>query len=460
VAAGLGAAAARLVRSARRRPAWAAGPVVPEALFFLDPIDQICEEPTPGVLRATHILVAALFVSLLLIGALARIDVVVSATGRLTTETAPIVLQPMERAILRELRVKPGDAVTRGEVLATLDPTFARADQAVLEGQLRTVRGQLRRLEAEEAGTALAPTGDTDPDEALQLTVHREREAEYRSRLRTYDEELERLGANLRTVEDNAAALARQVAVGRAIEAMRQTLLTHQNGSRLQYLDALAARMATERELTETADQLPELRHGLRSKAAERQGFVDAWHRETAEALVAARTQLGTLTQSLAKSSRLNDLVVVTAPEDGVVLDVAPRSGGSVLREAEPLVTITPSHAALIAEVMIGSRDVGYVQPGADAVVKIDAFPYQRHGVLKGHVLSVGEESFPLGGGGEAVHRGRIALVDTRLERMPADSRLFPGLTLTAEVKVGSRSALSFLFAPITRAFQESLREP
>ncbi len=445
-------------RTVARRSATAS--VLPEALAFLDPIDQICEERPPPFLRATHALAAALFVSLLAVAALVQIDVVVTGVGRIATDTAPIVLQPMERAILREMKTKPGDRVARGQVLATLDPTFARADQASLSGQLRALRAQSRRLEAEIAATAPEPARQGDSDDALQMALYRERQAEYRSRLMVFDEDLERLRANLRTTEENRAALERQLEITRSVETMRKTLLAQQTGSRLQYLDAVASRMRAERELAEMANRLPELRHGLDSRAAERQGFVDGWRRELSESLVAARAEIAKLVEAVAKSSRLNDLVVVTAPEDGVVLDVAQRSGGSVLREAEPLVTITPSHATLIAEIMIGSRDVGYVLPGAAAEIKVDAFPYQRHGTLKGHLLSVSEESRSSPDGAESLHRGRVGLSDTRLDHVAPDGHLFPGMTLTAEIKIGTRSALSYFLTPITRGFRESLREP
>ena len=433
--------------------------VVPEALAFLDPIDRICEERAPRLLCLTHVVAASLFATLLVLAAVVRVDVVVIGTGRLTTDTAPIVLQPMERAILRDMRVKPGDVVTRGQVLATLDPTFARADEASVSGQLRALQSQQRRLEAEAAGTTFTAREAT-PENSLQLALHHEREAEYRSRLRVFDEECERLRAQLAATEADRAGLLRQLDVSRSVEQMRETLMAHQTGSKLQYLDAMAARLRAERELVETSNRLPQLQHGLQSKLSERQGFVEAWRREISETLVATRAEAAKLGEALAKAARLNDLVVVTAPEDGVVLEVAQRSGGSVLREAEPLVTITPSHAELIAEVMIGSRDTGYLVPNARAEVKVDAFPYQRHGVLQGRLLSVSEESVSGPGGADAFHRGRIELSAARLSDLPPGSRPYPGMTVTAELKVGSRRALSYFLSPITRGLQESLREP
>src|SRR5262249_1284702 len=161
----------------------------------------------------------------------------------------------------------------------------------------------------------------------------------------------------------------------------------------------------------------------------------------------------------------------VTAPADGVVLDIAKRSVGSVLREAEPLITLVPSNATLIAEIKVNSGDVGYTKPGDAVIVKVDAFPYQRHGLLEGRLRSVSEESFTPGSqegvappsgraANSAFHRGEVDLTKTTLEHVPEDAHLIPGRTLPAEIKVGSRSILSFFLYPITRGLDQSMREP
>jgi HlyD family secretion protein len=167
----------------------------------------------------------------------------------------------------------------------------------------------------------------------------------------------------------------------------------------------------------------------------------------------------------------MNDLVVLTAPEDGVVLDIAKRSVGSVLHEAEPLITLVPKMSPLIAEIMIHSADVGYTRVGDEVVIKVDAFPYQQHGLLAGRLRSIGEDSVTPGGAGDAVpvsargaagvfHRCQVTLTSTDLNLLPQGARLIPGMTITAEVKVGFRSVISYFLYPIQRGFDESIREP
>jgi HlyD family secretion protein len=73
---------------------------------------------------------------------------------------------------------------------------------------------------------------------------------------------------------------------------------------------------------------------------------------------------------------------------------VANRSQGSVVREAEPVVTLVPSHGTMIANVWITSKDIGYIKDGDEVRIKVDAFPFQRHGSLRGYVRSITKSSY------------------------------------------------------------------
>ena len=121
--------------------------VLDDALPFQSDIDAIIEERPPHFMRWTQYLIMALFVLLLLIAWLIKVDVVVSSQGRISTETPPIVLQPLEQGIIRELMVHAGDVVHKGQILATLDPTFAEADLGSLSVQQQSVEAQLHRAD-------------------------------------------------------------------------------------------------------------------------------------------------------------------------------------------------------------------------------------------------------------------------------------------------------------------------
>jgi hemolysin D len=117
--------------------------------------------------------------------------------------------------------------------------------------------------------------------------------------------------------------------------------------------------------------------------------------------------------------------------------------------------------------VSINSADVGYVKPGDEVVVKVDTFPFERFGVLHGRLRAIGEDS-QIGGtaaaSGQAIggmaHRSQVELTETTLRDGTTVAHLIPGMTLSAEIKSGSRSVISYFLSPVTRGFSESIREP
>ncbi len=177
--------------------------VLPDAIPFQDPIDEITEEQAPQFIRGTHYFVVSMFLAMILIASVVKVDIVVVGQGRLTTDVPPIMLQPIDRAIVRELKVRTGDTVTKGQVLATLDPTFAKADLAALSNQQKSLLAQIRRLESELSEQPFQTDGSLGSEETLQATLYAQRQLQYQSQLKVYDEEIQRRLSNIRGTEDD-----------------------------------------------------------------------------------------------------------------------------------------------------------------------------------------------------------------------------------------------------------------
>lgn len=448
--------------------------VAPEAVEFQSELEIIVREPPPPILGAPHLVVAGMLALLALIACFVQIDRVVVATGRLATQVPPIVLQPLERSIVRETRVKPGDVVRKGQVLATLDPTFTLADRSALSAQQRALLAQLRRLEAEAVGKPIPgiDQANADPDMALQVRLYIQRQAQYRSRLASLDGGIASAEASLRAAESDEKSLSAQLSVYSDVENLRAQLYKAQTGSRLQLLEAQARRLETERSLQSTTSRIQELRADIAARKAERQNFVDDWQRQLLEQLVATRREASQVDEDLAKAVLRNDLVQLTAPADAIVQEVARLSPGSIAREAEALITLVALDTPLIAEVVIESGDIGYVKAGDPVEVKVAPFPFQRHGMLKGRLRSVSRQSFVPGSAelldalrpptvaGAYVHRAQVDLESLRLRRMPDGAILTAGMVVHAEIKVGSRSLMSYFLYPVLRGLDESMQEP
>ncbi|SFK84436.1 HlyD family type I secretion periplasmic adaptor subunit [Methylorubrum salsuginis] len=426
-------------------------------------LDALFAERPPGAMRGTLYGVVGLVAALTLAASLVKVDIIVSSSGRLLADAPNVVLQPLQLSIIRELRVKAGDTVRKGDVLARLDPTFAQADRGALVAQQEALRAELERLEAELADQPPRFTGE-GPDVALQTSLYRQRRSQFEAQLRSFDAEIARLTGSFAAAGINARSAELQFDVYSELEQMYSQLYRKTVASRVQYLGASVSRLKAERDRQEESNRRNELENQLAAKRAERQVFADRWRSELMEALVKARKEAKGVAESLVKANRMNDLVVLTAPEDGVVLDLARRSVGSVVQPAEPVLTLLPLDAPLFAEVMIGAGDAGYAKPGDEVMVKLDAFPYQRHGTLSGRLRSVRMETAQAPGAGPnasvLTHRGQVELTGDHLRALPEGTRPIPGMSVTAEIKVGTRSVISYFIYPLIRGFDESIREP
>ncbi len=433
------------------------------ALEFLPDADAIERNPLPPYIRTTVHMLALALLLFVVWASFSEVERVVVASGRLVNPLPNIVVQPLETSIIQKIEVRVGQVVHQGQVLATLDPTFAQADEAQLRSRLHSLDTQSRGLTAELQGGTIAPSAK-DPDTTLQAQLSRERQANYAAQLAKMEQNIARLAASIETNRRDQAVMAQRMKSLNEMEAMQESLMAQNFGARLQLLEARDRRLAGERELQLANNREHELRNELAALESEKLAFTRSWRQKTMEDLLSTARDRDGINEQLQKADKRKQLVALVSPVDAVVLDMAKLSQGSVVQAAEQMFTLVPLGAALEAEVKIDSLDIGYIKAGDVAHLKLDAFPFQKHSTLEGHVRTISEDAFrrdtPAQGGLDAFYVSRIAFGDAKLKKMAEKSRLLPGMTLSAEIVVGKRSVMSYLLWPLTKAMDESIREP
>src|SRR5262249_48788221 len=129
----------------------------------------------------------------------------------------------------------------------------------------------------------------------------------------------------------------------------------------------------------------------------------------------------------------------------------------------DPFISLAPLKSPVEAEVHIAARDVGFVRPGDSATLKLDPFHFVEHGTASGNVRWISEGAFLQDDNGSAVdpyYKARIALTEVKLTGVPDSFRLVPGMTLTADINVGSRSVFMYVLKGVLRGTSEAMREP
>ena len=433
---------------------------------FQSDATEIDSQPEPIMARATLWALASLVVFGITWASVAKIDRIVTARGKIVSIAPNVVVQPLEAAVVRSIDAKVGDVVKAGTALATLDPTFTMADVDQIEARIASLDAFIARLEAEQAHRPYKPDANSRFDYGmLQEAIWKERQTQYSAQMRVYDERISRAMANVTSREREREYLASRLKIVREVESMRVELEQSKTGSRLNSLAARDTRIEIERTLSNADNALIENRHEMESINAEREVFQRQWDGKIVEDLVAKRNERDSLTEQLVKARKKQEMVRLETPVDAVVLEVAPRSVGSVIQGAEPFFKLVPLDASLEIEANIQARELGYVAVGDPVQIKIDAYTFQEHGMAEGVVKVISGDSFsetranadlPPG----AYYRARIELSKIELRNVPDNFHLVPGMPLSAEIKIGERSVISYFLRPLLRGFNESMREP
>lgn len=432
---------------------------------FRSETDALSYEKEPIAARFTvFIVTGALFLALGL-AALVSIDRVVTGTGQLVTKEPTVVVQSLNRAIIKSINVKVGDRVQAGDLLATLDSTFATADVAQLEVQIESLNAEIARLEAERDEKPFVAEGLSPRYAELQQSLFDQRQSQRMEQLRSLSSRIAQYEATAVKYQDAQKRYGERAKVMTEVESMRRQLAQQQIGSRLNLLQAMDQRLEILRQMDFDGNALAETEHQLETAHAERDSFVEQWRTQVNMELVQKRTTRDAAMEQLAKARKNAELVNLHAPVDAVVLQLAKLSVGSVLMEASPMFTLVPVDATIEAEVSVDARDIGFIREGDRVILKLEAYNFLEHGHAEGHVKVISEDSFTTREetGNAPVrpfYKATVAIDKTNLHNVPDGFRMIPGMPLTGDVIVGERTLLSYLTQGFLRNINEAMREP
>ncbi len=456
-----------------------------EELAFLPAALEIVETPPSPIGRKVGLTIILLFCAALVWAWWGTIDIVASATGKIVPSGRTKVIQPFETGVVRSIRVQDGQAVKAGDVLIELDPTVNAAERDHLRNDLLAEQLNIARLRAALAGgddpvSDFAPPADADPSlisSQRQLLVNQV--TEHRAKIAALSRQQTQKEAEQATTAATIRKLETLIPIIQPRVDIRKTLMDKELGSKLTYYEVLQLLVEQQEELSVQKSHLREADAAVAAIAETRGQAAAEFRRTLSDELVKAEQKANGLAQDLIKAEQKTKLQLLTAPVDGVVQQLAIHTVGGVVTPAQSLLVVVPSDSRLEIEAMVSNRDIGFVQPGHEAEIKIDTFNFTRYGLLHGRVLSVSQDAIirerqqdrpndrGLGTqndssepkGQELNYSARISLDRTKMQIDDRMVNLSPGMAVTLEIKTGSRMILSYLLSPLLRYRQETLRE-
>ena len=441
---------------------------------FSPPLLRMQESPPAPLAGWMLRALLALLALTLLWMVLGRLDIVAVADGKLVPSTYLKIVQPAEQGIVKEILVREGERVREGQVLVRMDPVLTDADVKAIRAEYFNKRIALRRIDAQLRGAAFTRA----KDEPADLYAHVE--AQYAANVRAYENAVAQERALLEKARyDLAGAQATKAKLEQVLphyleqEKAFEKLSRDGFAGRLMYTDKQRERIEKEQDLR-TQDFTIRSSQALIEQSERKIAQITADYRRQLQAeRMEISGQYEKAEQELAKQSHRQGLLELRAPQAGIVKDLATHTAGTVASPGTILMTLVPENDRLVAEVWVSNDDVGFVRAGQGAKLKLAAFQFQKYGFLQGKVLHVNadatEAPSPNTRSDALVGRDRPmgplafrALVELATQELVADSERYPlqpGMQVSGEIHLGTRTVLEYLLSPVRKAFHEAARE-
>ena len=447
--------------------------LAPLLMEFESPSAALIAQPVPVKSRYITWVIATMFAVAVVVMSTMKIDRIVSATGKVVATANNVVVQPLETSIVRSINVREGQLVHKGDLLARLDPTFTAADAGALESSVGSLQAEVDRLQAEVESREYRSTGGTPSQ--LQLQIFWQRRGEVTAKTEGYRQKIDSLQAKVEQSEGEAETLSTRYTYALDLLKRRKDGESFGVTSAQNRLQAEDAAKDLEGRLNSTRKSIQVGQRDLAASVSERDAYVQSVKNEAAQQYTEQGRKLAEAKENLTKARMRNSLVELHADRDAIVLSVAAVNVGSVMASGDQFITLVPVDSPLEVEAILDGRDAGYVGVGDQVTIKFETFAYTLFGTAEGVVRAVSPDSFrnPLAdrskggrpqnqedGPGAYFFRARISLDAIKLHDLPSSFRMTPGMPVIADVKVGQRTVIAYIFARVIPVASEAMREP
>ncbi len=428
----------------------------PDQHEFKPLLVEIEEEPLNPLGRTVFwiIITAMLFFTLWMF--LGRVDVVITARGKIIPTGEIKTVQPLSTGVVRNILVRPGDFVKKGAVLMEIDPSDINPELESMRKDLKQVELELLRLGALLHATGFDPPADKFDPALLQvqLDIYQSSKERLFKQINVKRKELNQLHQRLASQEKvhQQAAFQHQQADQRfqRLQEVRDII------SRDAFEEGKRDNKAAESELKTSAHGIAELESSIQRVNKE----IDLIREEDRNRLLtelAEKQQRRTyLDGKIERSEFLSNRQLITSPVKGHVAQLLFHTIGGVVTPAEALATIVPLDSPLLIKAFVENKDVGYLVPGMDVSLKVDTFEFQKYGILEGELLQISRDSIEDERMG-LVYETYVKPLQTTLIVDGKETAISTGMSISAEIKVGKRRIIEFFIYPLIKYWDEGI---
>jgi HlyD family type I secretion membrane fusion protein len=395
----------------------------------------------------------------LAIGTLVPIQSGALAPGHVSVENKRKTVQHLDGGIIRAIHVKEGGRVQAGDLLITLDAARAQLNVSVYQAQEDALRAEQASLEAQLLGASSI----TFPADLLKRIGDPHVASIIRSQRAAFAARRDNIGGRQAQLGEQIGMLHEQIGGDQAGSAARSEQLALLD-SEIADVEKLVAkgfatkprllalkRAALSAEAAKLRTQQSEVR--IQSLQVEREVASDA-----ADAMRSIEGQLAEVQEKLAAAKQILERTKIRAPVSGTVVGMRPTTVGGVIQPGEPLMDVVPTAGRLVVSARVAPRDANRLHVGQRADLRFAPSGTRPAIVTDGTLQKFSADALTDPRTGDLYFDAEVIVSEASARKLPPELSK-PGVPAEVLIKTGSRTAIGYMLAPISRARFRAMRE-
>ncbi len=423
----------------------------------------------PRLLVATLLTASGFVIATIVWGTVTQVREVTVAQGQIIPRGQVQTVQHLEGGIVAEIFVHEGMTVTAQQPLIRLRPEGAISERDQFEARRANLKLQLMRIEAQSRDEI--PDFGSLAKEFPDLAVQQEKlyvssVIQRRQEHATLEAKLAQKRGEISTLNSGLESARAQVEVQQELVSLQDSLQKAGLGARKSWLEAKYVLQRAEGEIPNFEGKLASARDAvIEAESSLAEADAKAMQKLSEERVKAA-ADLAETEQQLVKLADRFERLLIRAPSNGIVQELAPKSIGEVVKAGDPVARIVPARE-LVAEVRIDPKDSGHIHADADAEIRLLTFDSAIFGSVRGKVEYVSATTFnpPPGQAApgqnsiEPYYKATVRLLQDHVSSGATSYPIAPGMVLQAHIQTGSKSIIRYMFKPVFNSLDVAFTE-
>ena len=434
----------------------------PEDYEFINSLSAAMAEHTPRKMRWALYFWAIAIAVFILWASLTQIDEITRGSGKVVPSGENKVVQNLEGGIVKEIYVKVGDSVKKGEPLLKIDNEKSLAQYESTNIKLYELEAKMLRLKAESEGKPF--TVPKELEQKMPQLIENERSL-YHSRQKQIMAKLQALKDQKRQKEEELKETKEKIVhlsrtndlIDEEVKMMRP-MVEQGVKSKVAFMKLQREQSQIKSDLSTAKNDIPRIEASISEIENNIEEAKITFQNEAKEELNEVTAEKLRVKENTEALSDQVHRTIVRSPINGVIQKLYVNTVGGVIQPGEDLVEIVPTDDILWLEVKIKPSDIAFIYPGQKAVVKVSAYDFAIYGSLEGEVVHISADTTK-DEKDNVFYTIHIKTKKNYLGSAEKPLKIIPGMTVNVDIMTGKKTVMDYILKPILKAKQYTFTE-